>query len=306
MNDYTLKTGDTVSFVATARKISHEEIMPAIKIFEQWGLKVIIPSTLFEIENQFAGADKIRATTFEEAWNNEEVKALFCIRGGYGTIRIVDKLKLTRKGNPPLLIGYSDVTVLLNHLWQNHSIKTYHAPMAINMLPEKINKTSIEFLRHCLFDGPQPISFKKHNLNFGQFPKEAFPILGGNLSVLYSMLGSNSFPNLANCYLFLEDLDEYLYHIDRMMQGLKRAGVLNGVKGLIVGNMSDMKDNAIPFGSSAEEIILATAIALNLPVAFGLPAGHEPLNLALLIGNKYQVVEDSNGISLLPELDSLN
>jgi muramoyltetrapeptide carboxypeptidase len=261
-----LKVGDTVAIAATARKVSEEEMRPAIELLQSWGLQVHIPAELYEAENQFAGNDNIRAKVFQDLLNNPSIKAIFCARGGYGTVRMVDQLELDATKELPLIVGYSDVTVL----------------------------------RKTLFEGPQSIEFPIHALNSLKQDMDACTLIGGNLSVLYSILGSNSFPDLNNCILFLEDLDEYVYHIDRMMQGLKRAGVLNGLNAIVVGDMSDMKDNTIPFGKSAYEIIAAVANELNIPIVFGLPAGHESLNLALLMGYTYKLSLKENLVKLEP------
>jgi muramoyltetrapeptide carboxypeptidase len=295
-----LKVGDTVAIAATARKVSEEEMRPAIELLQSWGLQVHIPAELYEAENQFAGNDNIRAKVFQDLLNNPSIKAIFCARGGYGTVRMVDQLELDATKELPHIVGYSDVTVLLAHVWKTLKKTSLHAPMPLNMQPEKANLESLAFLRKTLFEGPQSIEFPTHALNSLNQDIEASTLIGGNLSVLYSILGSNSFPDLNNCILFLEDLDEYVYHIDRMMQGLKRAGALNGLNAIVVGDMSDMKDNAIPFGKSAYEIIATVANELHIPVVFGLPAGHEPLNLALLMGFTYNVRLRENLIQLEP------
>jgi muramoyltetrapeptide carboxypeptidase len=300
-----LKVGDTVAIAATARKVSEEEMRPAIELLQSWGLQVHIPTELYEAENQFAGNDKIRAKVFQDLLNNPTIKAIFCARGGYGTVRMVDQLELDPNKEFPLIVGYSDVTVLLAHVWKTLKKTSLHAPMPLNMQPEKANQESLAYLRKTLFEGPQSIEFPIHALNSLKQDMDACTLIGGNLSVLYSILGSNSFPDLNNCILFLEDLDEYVYHIDRMMQGLKRAGVLNGLNAIVVGDMSDMKDNTIPFGKSAYEIIAAVANELNIPIVFGLPSGHESLNLALLMGHTYSVRLIENFIQLEP-IKSLN
>ncbi len=297
-----LHIGDTVAIAATARKVSKDEMEDAVKLLQEWGLKVLVQPELFAAENQFAGTDTHRAMAFSKLIANPDIKAIFCARGGYGTIRMIDLIDFSPlSAQPKWIIGYSDITVLIGHLFQMHQLCSLHGPMPLNMQASKQHAQSLQQLKNTLFDGPQAIWFEPNPYNnFELKPTEAFPIIGGNLSVLYSMLGSNSFPALDNCYLFLEDLDEYLYHIDRMMQGLKRAGALNGLKGILVGDMSDMKDNAILFGKNAYEIILETATSLQIPALFGIPAGHEPHNESILMGHRYQVVNENGKIGLIP------
>ncbi len=297
-----LQKGDTVAIAATARKVSMEEMEDAIALLQDWGLNVLVQPELFAAENQFAGNDQHRALALSKLIANPDVKAIFCARGGYGTIRMVDLIDFSPlSAQPKWIIGYSDITVLIGHLFQTHQLCSLHGPMPLNMQAGKQHAQSLQHLKQTLFEGPQSIWFDPNKFNSFDFKQnEAYPIIGGNLSVLYSMLGSNSFPMLSNCYLFLEDLDEYLYHIDRMMQGLKRSGVLNGLKGILVGDMSDMKDNAIPFGKNAYEIILETSLSLQIPVLFGLPAGHESHNESIIMGYPYQISQENGKLGLLP------
>lgn len=297
-----LQKGDLVAIAATARKVSMEEMQDAIQLLQEWGLSVLVQPELFAAENQFAGSDKHRALALSNLIANPDVKAIFCARGGYGTVRMVDLIDFSPLSTQPKwIIGYSDITVLIGHLFQTHQLCSLHGPMPLNMQASKQHAHSLEQLKNTLFYGPQAIWFEPNPYNtFEVKSSEAYPIIGGNLSVLYSMLGSNSFPLLNNCYLFLEDLDEYLYHIDRMMQGLKRSGALNGLKVILVGDMSDMKDNAIPFGKNAYEIVLETAQSHQIPVLFGIPAGHEPRNESIVMGHQYQMVEENGKIGLIP------
>lgn len=293
-----LKTGDTIGITATARKISAEEIEPAIKIFESWGLKVIFSSSLFEISNQFAGNDLQRTKGFQELLDNPEVKAIICARGGYGTVRIIDMMDWRAFSiNPKWIIGYSDITVLHNHIHTKLGIPSIHGTMPINMLPSKADKESIESLQRILFgEKPEAISTQSHPLN-KKGTAEA-KLIGGNLSVIYSLLGSASDIDTKGKILFLEDLDEYLYHIDRMMINLKRNGKLHQLAGLVVGGMSDMKDNMVPFGSPAEEIIASHVADADYPVCFAFPAGHEKRNLPLILGAHYYFSVNESGVTL--------
>lgn len=296
-----LKKGDLIAIAATARKVSKVEMEPAISIFKSWGLEVCFSDNLFEEENQFAGSDQARRESFQKLLDNPTIKAIFIARGGYGTVRMIDGLDLDIfLENPKWIIGYSDITALHLHLHKKIAYRSLHGPMPINFLPEKIHAESIEFLRKTLFEKPQEIKWQKHPLNVHEENTSGI-LIGGNLSVLYSLMGSASEPSYDNKILFLEDLDEYLYHIDRMMQGLKRAGKLENLAAIVLGDMSDMKDNTIPFGKSAYEIIADTLKEYNYPIIFGAPAGHEPKNLSLVFGTRY-ILSCSQEILLKPDL----
>ncbi len=292
-----LSAGDTIGLAATARKISREEIEPALKVFESWGLKVKLSSTLFETQNQFGGTDEQRAKGFQELLDDPNVKAIICARGGYGTVRMIDLLDFTGfKQSPKWIIGFSDITVLHTHIYTLTGLPTIHGPMLLNMQPERADEESLYQLRKLL-TGEQPAYYSgTHTHN--KKGKSKGKLVGGNLSVLYSTLGSVSDIDTKGKILFLEDLDEYLYHIDRMMMNLKRNGKLDNLAGLVVGDMSDMKDNAIPFGKTAEEIILEHTSAFNYPVCFGFPAGHEKKNLPLMMGAEYTLEVAENSVSL--------
>jgi muramoyltetrapeptide carboxypeptidase len=296
-----LQKGDTIAIAATARKVSLAEMQPAISVFESWGLKVLLHPNLFEADNQFAGNDDVRAKVFQELLDNANVKAIICARGGYGTVRIIDKLDFTRfPKSPKWIIGYSDITVLHSHIFTHHRVATMHATMPINMQAHNANAQTIESLHKVLFGENDSYTFSSHSLNK---PGEATgKLIGGNLSVLYSLLGSNSDIDTSNCILFLEDLDEYLYHIDRMMMNLKRNGKLKDLAGIVVGDMSDMKDNPIPFGKTALEIITEHVAEYNYPVAFGFGAGHDSLNVAMVFGETYQLNSSCSGACLLQRI----
>lgn len=279
-----LKPGDQIAIAASARKISAEELQHAIKVFEGWGLKVVLHPDLFAVKNQLAGDDDTRALVLNCYLQNPDIKAVIFARGGYGTVRIIDKIDFSYLDKyPKWLIGYSDITVLHNHVHANTNWCTLHATMPINMQEHNINMQSVLALKSVLMDDDEiTYTITPHELNK---PGEATAeIVGGNLSVIYSILGSASDIDTTGKILFLEDLDEYLYHVDRMMQALKRAGKLTNLAGLIVGGMSDMKDNLVPFGLSAEQIISETVKEYNYPLIFNFPAGHQDLNLPIVLG----------------------
>ncbi len=289
-----LQKGDTVAIVASARKISLEELQPAIDIINSWGLKVVLPKNVFCIDNQFAGTDDERAADMQWALDEENVKAVICARGGYGTVRIIDKLDFTNFiKHPKWIVGYSDITTLHQHINQNFSIASLHATMPINF-PK--NEESTESLRKALFGETLTYTVPSHVLN--RTGEASGELIGGNLSLIYALCGSKSDIDTKGKILFIEDLDEYLYHIDRMMMNLKRSGKLQYLTGLIVGSMSDMKDNTVPFGKTAEEIILDAVKEYNFPVCFDFPAGHIDRNLAIYF-NKNTTLSINKSITIL-------
>ena len=285
-----LKKGDKIGIVATARKISIEELSASIKLFVSWDLVPIIGKSIGAEENQFAGSDKERAKDLQSFLDNKEIKAVFCARGGYGTVRIIDTLDFSLFiENPKWIIGYSDPSVLLSHIYFNYNIETIHGIMPINIETDDFFSNAVISLKKILFEGENKNVYKKYIMNReGEAEGE---LIGGNLSVLYSLLGSNSFGDTKDKILFIEDLDEYIYHIDRMMQALKRAGKLKYLKGLIVGGMTDMHDNFIQFGKTSNRIIMDAVQDYNFPVAFNIPIGHiKEKNQAYVIGRKTKLV----------------
>ena len=247
-----INVGDKVGFLSTARKISLSELKPALEILDSWGLKVVFGKHLFEQDNQFAGTIAQRAADLQNMLDNDEIKAVFFVRGGYGTVQIVDKVNFFKLyQNPKWLIGYSDITVIHAHL-NSRNFTTLHATMPINF--SKNTKKSLESLQNIIFGGRNIIKVPAHKFNrYGSVEAE---IIGGNLSVLYSLLGSDSDIQTAGKILFIEDVDEYLYHVDRMVINMQRNNKFSSLKGMIVGGMTSMNDNKICFGKTAEEIIL--------------------------------------------------
>ncbi|HSQ46312.1 MAG TPA: LD-carboxypeptidase [Lutibacter sp.] len=277
-----LQKGDIVAIVSTARKITSDKIIPAIKLLEKWGLQVIIGETIGSEENQFSGSDEKRIADFQQQLDNPKVKAIWCARGGYGTVRLIDKLDFSAfKKQPKWIIGYSDITVLHSHI-HNFGIETLHATMPINI--ESNSQQTLESLKKSLFG--KNLSYEVSADEKNKSGNASGELVGGNLSVLYSLMGSNSSIKTDGKVLFIEDLDEYLYHIDRMCINLKRNGYFENLKGLVVGGMTDMHDNEIPFGKTAEEIILDCVSEYDFPVIFNFPAGHLDDNRTMIFGRK--------------------
>ncbi|MDD3875202.1 MAG: LD-carboxypeptidase [Bacteroidales bacterium] len=280
-----LQSGDTVGICAPARKISPDELQNAVSILKSWGLNVVFSPHLFKSLNQFSGSDSERAIDFQGLIDDVDIKAIFCARGGYGSVRIIDKINFSSFiRNPKWIVGYSDITVFHAHIHRHFSTETLHAAMPINMTTDGITPDALKTMKSALFGDGLIYSTNSHPYN-KQGKAEAV-ITGGNLSVIYSLMGSSSDVDTENKILFIEDLDEYLYHIDRMMMCLERAGKLYRLAGLIVGGMNKMNDNSIPFGKSPYEIIAEITEKYNYPICFDFPAGHFNNNNALILGRR--------------------
>ena len=281
-----LQKGDTVAIVSTARKVSKKELIPALVILKNWKLNVVIGTSIEAEEHQFAGNDNLRASDFQEMLDNPKIKAIWCARGGYGTIRMIDLLDFSNfKNNPKWIIGYSDVTVLHSHLHQL-GFETLHAQMPVSI--ETKTAACVQSIKSSLLGNNTNITIPSEVSNVTGNAKGV--LVGGNLSILYSLCGSSSSISTKGKILFIEDLDEYLYHIDRMLQNLKRNGMLDQLEGLIIGGMTQMHDNDIPFGQSVEEIILSICDDYNYPIVFNFPAGHIKDNRALILGRKAELI----------------
>ena len=291
-----LKENDKVAIIATARKISPVELIPAISIFESWGLHVITGKNIYKQYNQFAGNDEERAADLQEALDDPSIKAVFFARGGYGNVRIIDRIDFSGfVKSPKWLAGFSDVTVIHSHIHQCFGIETLHCTMPYSIFNFPADKTSCESMRNALFGEDMLYAFSPDVLS--RKGRAEGILTGGNLSILFSLTGSSSGIETSDKILFIEDIDEYLYHIDRMMINLKRSGKLSCLAGLIVGNMTDIKDNEIKFGNDAFGIIADAVKEYDYPVWFGFPAGHTIINHALILGRN--VTMDINGKATL-------
>ena len=292
-----LQRGQRVALVSPARKISAAELAPAIEILTAWGLEVVLGETIAGDHHQFAGDDDLRRRDFQRQLDDPTIRAILCTRGGYGTARIVDGLDFTCfAAQPKWVAGFSDITVLNAHLLAlGHA--SIHGVMPV-LFGQLGGELALESLRRALFgEVPLPIAVPPQPLNR---PGTATgPLVGGNLSLLHTITGTASQVSFAGGILFLEDLDEYLYHIDRMMLHLHRSGQLAGLAGLVVGHFSAMRDNTVPFGSPALEIIDAYARLYDFPVGYGFPVGHEADNRALVVGQTVRLTVNNEGAELV-------
>ena len=280
-----LKQGSKIAIAAPARMVTPEEMQFAINWLKEKGFVPVYDDRLFAQHYIFAGDDNFRAAVFQQYLEDEDIEAIWIARGGYGSIRIIDKLDFTKfLKHPKWIIGFSDGTVLhgkLNCL----GVPSLHAAMPFffeNKTPEAKNA-----LLDALSGNPLRYTFPYHPLNKNGVMEGE--IVGGNLSVLYGMMGSNTFPELNGKILFIEEVDEYIYHIDRMMHALKRAGKLENLKGLVVGGLTQIHDNSHPFGMTAEQVIAEAVADYGYPVCFGFPAGHFDDNRPLFFGQKSRI-----------------
>lgn len=286
-----------MGIIAPARKITQPEIEMAIETIQSWGFNVELGKNIFAIERQFAGTDRQRAADLQYMMDNPTIKAIICARGGYGTIRLLAHLDFTKfSQNPSWIVGYSDITVLHSHLSEMLKIGSLHATMPISFSGMKSNNISQNMLKQVLMGVMPEVSFGPSSIN--RVGESEGILVGGNLSMLYSMRGTELDVDTDGKILFIEDLDEYLYHIDRMMMNLKLGHKLKNLKGLVVGGMDGMNDNAVPFGKTAMEIIAEAVAGYDFPVAFDFPAGHQKLNWPLVFGKKVKLIVDENKCNL--------
>ena len=275
-----LQPGDLIAIVAPAKAIEESHITFAKSLFESRGYRVQVGAHSLGSHHYFSGTDVERASDLQQALDHPEVKAIICARGGYGCVRILDHLQWAGFiREPKWLVGFSDVTVLHQHIGMLE-LPSIHASMPLNF--QENTPEAIDSLFDAL-EGKQlnyDIAANSHNKQGEATGK----LVGGNLSILYSLLGTDDCIDYTDCILFIEDLAEQLYHIDRMFYAFAKAGILDKLKGLVVGGMTDLKDTAIPFGQDIYALILSHFNYRNIPIAFDFPAGHIDDNRALIIG----------------------
>ena len=275
-----LKKGDKIAITCPAKKLP-QPMTDAINLLQSWGLKVVLGETVNLSFHQFAGDDEQRAADMQCLIDDDSIKAIIAARGGYGTIRMIDEVDFSHfTKNPKWIVGFSDITVLHAHLFSNYHTQTIHGQMPVN-IPDASSK-SLNSLRRALFGGE--ISYKFQSFDTNRSGTAEGVLIGGNLSLLIAVLNSVSDMDYAGKVLFIEDVGEYLYAIDRMIRTLDRAGKLQHLAGLIVGSFTEIKDNDIPFGQTVNEIIMDVVACYNYPVCFNFPAGHVPDNRSIVLG----------------------
>ena len=281
-----LKSGDTISIIAPSGVLNNfdNKITKAINIFKSWGLNVVIGNHIFDKNGHFAGTDKNREKDFQKALDNKNIKAIWCARGGYGAVRIIDNLNFdSYLKNPKWIIGFSDITVVHNKLNLLNS-ESIHAMMITGFDDIDQNNDSLSKLKNVLFGDNLSYSINSNKNN--KTGKSEGILVGGNLTLIQSTIGSKTELKMKDKILFIEEIGEYAYHIDRMLHSLKRADYFENCKGLIVGQISDVKKNTTDFGRSINEIILDILDEYNFPIMFDFPAGHEKTNFPIILGRK--------------------
>lgn len=283
-----LKQGDTIGMICPSGCMPLEKMQQCINTLQQWGFKVKCGKTLGAQCNYFSGTDEDRLQDLQLMLDDENIKAVFCARGGYGLSRIIDAVDFGKFiQHPKWLIGYSDITLLHAHIYSNFNISSLHAPMAAAFNEIEESEDYINSIYKSLIGEQQTYTCARNNLNRkGVCEGE---LVGGNLSLLAHIIGSKSEINTKNKILFIEDLGEYKYNIDRMLMQLKRAGKLDELAGLIVGSFTEIKDTTIPFGQELKTMIFDKIKEYDYPVCFDFPIGHVKENYALKVGAKYKL-----------------
>lgn len=297
-----LKKGDTIGILAPAGFMPLEKMQTCIDVLESWGYNIVLGTTAQSIsDNYFSGTDTERLNDLQKMLDDKSIHAILCARGGYGVSRIIDKLNFKRfRKHPKWVVGFSDITVLHAHILSNYKIATLHAPMAAAFNDGEFNNPYILSLKNALEGVPAVYECDVHPYN--KTGEATGMVVGGNLCLLAHLTGSKSELNTKDKILFLEDVGEYLYNIDRMLLQLKRAGKLKRLKGLIIGGFSDCKDTERPFGKGAYEIIYEQVREYDIPICFGFPVSHERENYALKVGGTYKLTV-AEGEVVLKEQD---
>ncbi|GHT23525.1 peptidase S66 [Bacteroidia bacterium] len=300
-----LQNGDTVGIIAPAYYARPDRWEAAVQMLQSWGLQVALGKSLHLKDRIFAGNDAQRLDDLADMMRRPDVKAVWCARGGYGAARLLPALNRCSNDFPPKwLIGYSDITVLLTYWNQNLQQLAVHGAMPIDLAEGSPESPCWEYLRSTLFGKMPEYRLPTHPLN--RQGQATAPVTGGNLSVLCSLNGSPYQCQTAGRILFIEEVNESLYHLDRMMNSLRLSGQLAALKGLLVGSMSNMKDATPSFGKTASEIIREQAEEYDFPLAFDFPAGHDGANNPIVMGATMKLNVQTDGASIELTVDSLS
>lgn len=298
-----LKPGDVIGITCPAGYISLDDLQPALKVMESWGFRTIIGRTVGCRDFSLGGSDKERLSDMQDMLDNNDIKAIMCARGGYGSLRIVDKLNFHKFcAHPKWMIGFSDITVLHCHISRNFGIATIHSKMCNsfptvweNAEPEQI--ATIDSIREAL--SGKPMQYRAASNPFNRKGTTEGVLTGGNLRTIENLAGTHSEIITRNKILFIEDTGEYLYSIDRMLWNLKRSGKLEALKGLIVGGFRIKPDDPDEeFGKTLYEIVMEKVSEYSYPVCFDFPVGHQKNNYALRCGVKHLLHVSTEGVSL--------
>jgi muramoyltetrapeptide carboxypeptidase len=285
-----LKNGDKVVIVAPAGRLPDGALEEAIRIITTWGLEVILGEYAYDTDGYFAGNDEHRLHDLQSAFDDSSVTAILCARGGYGVTRILQSLDFKNIiNNPKWVVGFSDITALHLQL-QNLGVVSIHGPMATAFSDVK-SDNSIAALKSILFNDSSTLSSSEPGVRSGVAKAQ---ITGGNLSLIVDSLGTENEIDTHNKILFLEEVGEKTYRVDRMLYQLLRAGKLSSLKGLVIGYFTDIEDGATPFGKSWKQVIVEITKTFSYPVAFGFKVGHQPENMPIVMGGMYQLEVDNN------------
>ena len=284
-----LKKGDTIAITCPSGFMPYSNATKCIKTLQEWGFQVLIGNTLkSKSTNYFSAPDEEKIEELQAMLDAKNIQAILFGRGGYGMSRIIDQLNFSKfKKNPKWLIGFSDLTVMHSHVFSNFNIATIHGPMSGAFHPSKKQGAHIEAL-HKMITGKKN-RYDCNHFNLNRVGKAEGTIIGGNLSLLANGIGTKSDISTKNKILFIEDLGEYLYTIDRMLQQLKRSGKLQHLSGLVIGGFTDLKDTERPFGKKIEEIIFEIVKEYDYPVCFHFPVSHGAENYPIKIGAVYSL-----------------
>lgn len=282
-----LHPGDKIGIIAPGRKVSPADVDAAVKLFTSWQLDVVLATNLFSNKHSYlAGTDDQRREDFQAMLDDPSVKAIVSARGGHGSSRILDKLDFTRfQKNPKWIAGFSDITAV--HLKLFHAgYESIHATMPI-LFSKSGSAESIASLKNVLF-GERP-TLETKSFSHNRTGRSQGQVLGGNLSLIVDSLGTETEPDTDGKILVIEEIEEYLYKMDRMIIHLKRAGKLKNLAGLLVGHMTNILDSELRFGETVEDIVRHHTQEYSFPVAFRFPTGHENPNLAWVHGGRAQL-----------------
>jgi len=293
-----LHPGDNIAIVCPAGYMPREKAQTCIDTLQHWGYRVKIGRTLGgPSDNYFSGNDDDRLKDFQQMLDDPDVQAILCGRGGYGLSRIIDRIDFSRfRQAPKWIIGYSDITLLHAHIEANFKIATLHAPMAAAFNEGGAEGPYVQSLRQALAGSQAAYSCTPHPFN--RIGQATAPLTGGNLALLSHLAGTPSATRTDGKILFLEDVGEYLYNIDRMLRQLKRSGRLDRLAGLVIGGFTELKDTTRPFGAAVEDIVRDCIKEYEYPVCFGFPVGHGGDNLALKTGVTYALTVAGDRVSL--------
>ena len=292
-----LKKGDTIGLVCASGFMPLENVTKCIQTLKTWGYNVVVGKTVGHQNNYFSGTDEERLADLQNMLDDANINAILFARGGYGLSRIIDQINFKAfKEKPKWLIGYSDISILHCHIHRNFKIATLHAPMAAAFNDEGYKNEFVQSIQKTLKGSKAKYFCNAHEFN--QIGNVKGELIGGNLSLINHTLATNSVFLTKNKILFVEDIGEYIYHIDRLFVQLKRSGFLNNLNGLIIGGFTEMKDTIIPFGKTIEEVIHEQVKEFSYPICFHFPVGHQTENYALKIGVEYELNVTKNKVSL--------